>query len=292
MDFGPLIKLARKGAGFTQSEIATLANISRTAIVDLEKGKGSMSTLAAISEHIEFRIAGLSRGPSFGQQVKRRRQRLKWTQKKLAAKTKLSLPTIRSVEKDTGNLESFRRIIEAIGDRPKPRKAEKSYWRGGGRDVRHTPPNIIAAIKNIFGDIHCDPCYDPNSFVEPSIIGITQEMDGLSSKWSGEITFVNPPYSDLQRWIKRIILAISKKEVRTVIALLPLRPETVAFQDHVLRKADLLMPRGRMRFFSNEQQLGPAPFPVVFAIWNGDERQVSKFAKTIDAIWMAQKLIK
>lgn len=291
MDFGPLVKQARKAAGYSQSEIAARANVSRTAVIDLEKSKGSMSTLAAVSELIDFRIAGLSRGSSFGEQVKRRRHRLKWTQKKLATKTQLSLPTIRSVENDTGNLDSFRRIIEAIGDRPKPRKIERSFWRGGNRDVRHTPPHLIAAVKKSFGDIHCDPCHDPNSFVQPSTIGITQEMDGLSTKWSGDVAFVNPPFSDLTRWIKRITLAVSNKEVRTVIALLPLRSETRAFQDHVLCKADLLLPRGRMRFFSDGQELGPAPFPCVFAIWNAEEHRVASLANAIDAIWMAQKSV-
>tara|TARA_R110002124_G_C8972960_1_gene515415 strand:+ start:5339 stop:6214 length:876 start_codon:yes stop_codon:yes gene_type:complete len=291
MDFGPLVKQARKASGYTQSGIANCANVSRTAIVDLENGKGSMSTLAAVSEHIDFRIAGLSRGSSFGEQVKRRRHRLKWTQKKLATKTGLSLPTIRSVENDTGNLDSFSRIIEAIGDRPKPRKIERSFWRGGGRDVRHTPPNLVAAVKKCFGNIHCDPCHDPNSFVEPSTIGITQEMDGLTTRWSGDVAFVNPPFSDLTRWIKRITLAVANKEVQTVIALLPLRPETQAFQDHVLCRADLLLPRGRIRFFSNGKELGPAPFPCVFAIWNGDAHHVSSFANAIDATWLAQKSV-
>lgn len=291
MDFGPLIKTARKASGYTQSELATHSNVSRTAVIGLEQGKGTMSTLAAVSEHIDFRIAGLSRGSSFGEQVKRRRHRLKWTQKKLATKTQLSLPTIRSVENNTGNLESFSRIIGAIGDRPKPRKAEKSYWRGGKRDVRHTPPKIITAVKTSFGNIHCDPCHDPESYVQPSVIGITQEMDGLSTKWEGEVAFVNPPFSDLTRWIKRITLAVSNKEVRTIVALLPLRSETKAFQDQVLCVADLLLPRGRMCFFSGGKELGPAPFPVVFAIWNGEEKQIASFAKAIDAIWMTEKSV-
>lgn len=290
MDFATHIKVARKSAGLTQTEVAEQSGISRSAVVDLERGKGTMSSLAAVSAVVEFRIKGLSIGNSFGDQVYKRRLRLKWTQEKLASKASLTLPTVRAVEKNRANLNSFVKVLDVIAVDPKPRKEQRSYWRGGERDVRHTPPQFIEKIISCFGSIDCDPCHDMACYVRPTQQAITKEMDGLKTKWKGEIAFVNPPFSDLSKWLRRISLALARNEVRTVIGLIPIRSETAAFHDHVLTKADILVPRGRIKFFSGGTELGPAPFPLIFPIWNGDPHQVRELAKQIDAVWLTQKL--
>ena len=291
MDFAKHVKAARKSSGLTQTEVAEQSGVSRSAVVDLERGRGTMSSLAPVAAVVEFRIRGLSNGNSFGDQVIKRRSRLKWTQAKLAKKTGLTLPTIRAVEKNHANLNSFAKVIDAIGIDVEPRKLQRSYWRGGQRDVRHTPPQYIEAIVRCFGSINCDPCHDAECYVRPITQAITKEVDGLKTRWEGDVAFVNPPYSDLTSWLKRITLALERNEVRTIIGLLPVRSETHAFQDHVLIKADLLFPRGRLRFYSHGKELGPAPFPLVFPIWNGNPEKVRQFAQEINAVWLTEKVI-
>lgn len=291
MDFAKHLKAARKSTGLTQTEVAEQSGVSRSAVVDLESGRGTMSSLAPVAAVVEFRIRGLSKGSSFGEQVINRRLRLKWTQAKLAKKTGLTLPTVRAVENNRGNLNSFAKVIDAIGVDAKPRQIERALWRGGQRDVRHTPPKCIEAIVKCFGPIHCDPCYDVGCYVHPTQQAITKETDGLKTKWQGDLAFVNPPYSDLTNWLKRITLALERNEVKTIIGLIPVRAEAHAFQNHVLTKADLLFPKGRMRFYANGRELGPAPFSLVFPIWNGSPEQIKRFAKEINAVWLAEKVI-
>lgn len=289
MDFAPLLKTARKSSGLTQAQVAKASGVSRSAVIDLEGGRGTMRTLTEVAAVVEFRISGLSHGGSFGDQVKSRRARLKWTQRKLATETNLTLPTIRAVENNRANLDSFAKVVAVIGDDPRPRKAERFHWKGGQRDVRHTPPNIIEAIVSSFGAIDCDPCHDPESHVCPTQLGITKEMDGLKTRWRGDVAFVNPPYSNLPACLRRISEALANNEVQTVIGLVPLRSDTRVFQDHILDAADILFPRGRIRFYEKEKELGDAPFPVVFPIWNADPIQIKTFANAIDAVWMAKQ---
>jgi transcriptional regulator with XRE-family HTH domain len=291
MDIAFQIKSARKAIGLTQANVAERSKVSRSAIAELESGGGSMQTLTRIAAVIDFRITGLASGHSFGEQVYKRRLRLGLTQDVVARKTGLSIPTVRNVENGKGSVSSFEKIVKSIGKASKARKAEASYWRGGQRDVRHTPPQVLDAIMSVFGDIDCDPCHDPASYVKAAKQTIAKEQDGLTTKWQGRLAFMNPPYSDLPVWLKRANEAWRNGEVKIVIGLVPLRAETRAFQDHVFGHANVLFPRGRFRFYSNGKQLGIAPFPVVLPIWGADDSQIAELAKALNAVWMVQKML-
>ena len=289
MDIAVQIRNARKAFGLTQADVAARSKVSRSAVADLEGGGGSMQTLEAIAAVVDFRITGLASGHTFGEQVFKRRLKLGLTQDAVARKTGLSIPTVRNVENGKGSVSSFEKVVKSIGKAPKARKAEASYWRSGQRDVRHTPPQMLEAITSVFGEIDCDPCHDPRSYVRATVQNITKEQDGLATQWQGRLAFMNPPYSDLPVWLKRAKEAWQNGEVEIVIGLVPLRSETIAFQDHVFGNASILFPRGRVRFHSNGKQLGNSPFPVVLPIWGADDSQIAALAKALNAVWMVQK---
>lgn len=286
MDLGAAARSARRAVGMTQSDLAERAGVSRQAIALLESNRGRVSTLRAASRHIQFRIANLARGDEFELQVRTARHRLKLTQAALAQRAGLSIPTVRSVEKGGGSVISLSRIVEALAPKARNKEPFRASWQVK-KDVRFTPPQIVAQVRQAFGDIDLDPCGDPRSFVGATSI-IAEEQDGLTSAWSGRVAFVNPPFSDLTAWINRCADAYENGEVATVIGLFPARTESATFQDRVFEKADVLLLRGRVCFFDEKgAKMAAAPFAIMFCVWGGDADSVATFAEVAgcSTIW-------
>ena len=47
----------------------------------------------------------------------------------------------------------------------------------------------------------------------------TAEDDGLSKSWKGETVFVNPPYSQIEKWLKKAHDELCKHRVQTVMLI-------------------------------------------------------------------------
>lgn len=82
--------------------------------------------------------------------------------------------------------------------------------------------------------------------------------DGLQIEWD-ESNFVNPPYSQLKRWIEKSILEHSKG--KKVILLIPARTDTKAFRLLFENGSIITFITGRLRF--NEANTAPFPSMLV-----------------------------
>lgn len=268
------------GARFSQSRLAELAGVSRQSVVGLETGHGRVSTLAATLEHIDLKIAGLGSGDSLGDQLRKARTRKMLSKEELARRTGLSVPTLRDLEAGGGSVPSLARAIEVLAPAARPRKVRQAHWQRRGDD-RFTPPEYLDAVVSAFGPISVDPCANPRSFVQAGRY-IYPEEDGLLSDWTGHLSYVNPPFSDHSRWIKRCAQAIERAEIEVVVALLAARIETMTFHKLVLGRADIVVPRGKPRFFDQAgARMSIAPFAVLFAIWSADRSEVLAFARAL-----------
>lgn len=89
------------------------------------------------------------------------------------------------------------------------------------------------------------------------------KVDGLEMEWLDH-NFVNPPYSDLSRWIDKAISECEKG--RTVLLLIPARTDTKIFVKLWDYGAHFFFIRGRLRFNDSK----PAPFPSMFVLLDCD----------------------
>lgn len=109
-----------------------------------------------------------------------------------------------------------------------------------------TPREIV----DLLGPVALDPCAHPGSLVQADLRAILAEgVDGLALPWAeaGGLVFVNPPYSDLGVWLARC--AAEAAQGAAVLALVPARLETAAFDAHVYQAgASILAIRRRLRF--------------------------------------------
>lgn len=97
-------------------------------------------------------------------------------------------------------------------------------------------------------------CYDPCPF--------QSQKDGLAEEWKND-NFVNPPYSQLKKWVIKSIEEHKKR--KDVTLLIPARTDTQAFKMLYEYGAQFIFITGRLKFNDSN----PAPFPSMLVILTG-----------------------
>lgn len=166
-----------------------------------------MPTLIAAMAALDFRLTGIAAGKTLPEQLRAERRKRSMSLRDAAEKTGLSPTTIASLERGGGSVASLLRLLAVIAPNARRRAPERSYWGQcdkEDRDSRFTPPDFMAGIYAAFGEIDLDPC---GHLLSPVVarhrILLSEGSDGLVDEWSGRVAFVNPPYSQLLRWLRR-----------------------------------------------------------------------------------------
>lgn len=270
LNLGEALRAARKLIGLTQDEVAGRAGVNRQIIIGLEAGRGSVQNFIRTADAVDLRIAGLPPARTIGARIKLTRTRRGWTQSTLAERAGLSIPSVRTVERDGGQLSSLQAIIAVIAPAVRTRKSEKANWTAGNRDQRFTPAWLLNEIVTVFGPINLDPCAGEGAAVVADRY-ITAEEDALVTKWSGELAFMNPPFSAASKFLERAYQAWAGGECGTIIALVPVRTNTTTFHTRCAGVADVILMRGRPAFINpaKAEDSGQVPFGLMLIIWGG-----------------------
>lgn len=126
-----------------------------------------------------------------------------------------------------------------------------------------TPERLFRELDEEFG-FTLDPCSsDENA---KCCKHYTEEDDGLSKSWKGEVAFVNPPYGrSIKDWVKK---CSEESKHAKVVMLIPARTDTSYFHDYIYGKArEIRFIRGRVKFEVNGIPGGPAPFPSMIVVF-------------------------
>ena len=84
---------------------------------------------------------------------------------------------------------------------------------------------------------------------------------GLDRRW-GSSTFVNPPYSEIQEWVKKGYEESQQGGV--IVMLIPSRTDTRWWHDYVMKAKEIRFIKGRLRFGG---QKNSAPFPSAIVVF-------------------------
>lgn len=87
----------------------------------------------------------------------------------------------------------------------------------------------------------------------------TRDRDGLREDWTGKVCWMNPPYSQVSKWIEKAAF-----EAACTVALVPSRTDTKWFQNHILGTAHYFVP-GRLKFGESKNA---APFPSLLVLFD------------------------
>ena len=126
-------------------------------------------------------------------------------------------------------------------------------------DVWTTPAWLFHALNVEFG-FTLDPCCDGPGNARCSKFYTPQE-NGLLRSWGTDVVFMNPPYSQIEVWMRKAYGAA--QEGATVVCLVPARTDTFWWHEYVM-KGEVRLLRGRLKFGDAENN---APFPSAIAIF-------------------------
>lgn len=283
---------ARRSAGWSQKTLAARIGVDAQAIKRLEKGVGSVVTLNSAMTALDFQLTGLGPGKTLPEQLRARRRKLSLSLDQIAARTSMSRATIAGLERGNGSARSLLRLLAVIAPRVRRRAAERSYWGQGDkedRDSRFTPHDFMTPIYAAFGKVDIDPCAHPLSpVVARRRIILSEGRDGLVEDWSGRLAYVNPPFSQLLKWLRRAHDQWLVGNVETVICLVPVRTDSAWFHDTLSAAADIYLLRGRVRFLNSAGKGQHTPFSLMVIALGATAEQKARYAQRVPGFWMSR----
>ncbi len=283
---------ARRSIGMSQVALATRIGVAPLQIKRLERGIGSVATLTAAMAALDFRLTGIAPGKDLATQLRARRLRRGLTVVDVAARTKLSRTTVASLERGGGTVATLLRLMKVIAPRARRRAQERVYWSEGDkadRDVRFTPPEFLARINDVFGVIDLDPCgHVLSPVVAKRRILLEEGGDGFVDDWSGRLTFVNPPFSETLRWLKRAHDQWSRGNVGSIVCLVPVRVDSRFFHETLTVEADIFLLLGRVPFGDIRGKSQHTPFSLMLVAFGTSAEQRARWAEIAEGYWLAR----
>ena len=140
-------------------------------------------------------------------------------------------------------------------------------------DEWETPPEFYEKLNKRF-KFTLDPCATHENHKCDKYYTI--EVDGLSKSWANEKVFVNPPYGNIGKWVKKAYEE-STENGAIVVMLMPARTDTKYWHDYIMNSASAIyFIKGRLKFYNKviadytgKSDLSPAPFPSVVVVFGG-----------------------
>ncbi len=291
-DLGAELRTYRKTAGLTQPDLAAKAGLAERTVRALEQGSGTLDSWDAALDAIGLSLSGrnLPGGTTLGKRLTTLRRRRGLSQQALARCVGVTRPTLGALERDgKGRLSTLQGVLTVLGAGAylAPESSTASFFTHAGNSSVdqgwETPPELLDALDRVFPRFDLDPCAPRKSrTVVRAQVHYTTDDDGLSLPWLGTV-FVNPPYGRaLAAWIAKAHQESSSGRARTVVALLPARPDTRYWHEHIAGQATVYFLRGRLRFSGSGQS---APFPSALAVWGASPETLDALDAVLREAW-------
>lgn len=145
-------------------------------------------------------------------------------------------------------------------------KSVKHLTSIGVNDEWTTPPFLLRWAMLKF-DVH--PFLDVCATAENAQFQdfFTKEQDGLAQDWKCDF-FMNPPYSEISKWIEKASNEVQKHKV-TGLILTFAKTDTRWWHDYIEDKHEVHFIKGRIKFLLNGQPKNSAPYPSCFIVMRG-----------------------
>ena len=131
-----------------------------------------------------------------------------------------------------------------------------------------TPAEFHRPIADAVGGFDLDPASGAESQPLAST-RYTEEDDGLSQEWFGTV-WLNPPFSEKTRWVRKVRAEVADGNVETVVVLLPVDTSTQLFHTHVTAAKAICFVEGRLSFDGGDRNPNFGTLLAVFGETNDD----------------------
>jgi phage N-6-adenine-methyltransferase len=114
-------------------------------------------------------------------------------------------------------------------------------------DDHRTPTDLFNNLNHRFGPFDLDAAANDINFLCKNYF--TKENSGLSNEWKFEKVWINPPYSNLKKWVEKAIREIDLGNCRQVVMLLPVDTSSIAWGRYVYdRASEIYFINKRLKF--------------------------------------------
>lgn len=114
-----------------------------------------------------------------------------------------------------------------------------------------TPPEFVRPLSEAVDGFDLDPASGAERTAHAST-RFTKEDDGLSREWFGTV-WLNPPFSEKERWVRRARAQVADENVQTAVVLLPVDTSTQLFHEHVTAAPVVCFVEGRLSFTGGDR---------------------------------------
>ncbi len=114
-----------------------------------------------------------------------------------------------------------------------------------------TPADFHRPLAEAVGGFDLDPASGAEATPLAST-RYTEEDDGLAQEWFGTV-WLNPPFSEKTRWVRKTRAEVADGNVQTAVVLLPVDTSTQLFHDHVTDARAVCFVEGRLSFIGGDR---------------------------------------
>ncbi len=290
------LRTTRKLATLTQSELAARAGCSLPTLRAAERGEGALKTFMSLAAVLDMQIGArsLPLGTTLGARLATLRGRREMGQRVVAQLAGISPTTLAALERNSGgHLATVIRVGEALGAQLRlvPAGSAIPFWTGPASSSVHqawtTPSALLERLYVVVdGAFGLDPCSPvrrgPQAPVKAKLRYVEAD-DALSLPWKAATVFMNPPYGrQLRLWVAKAHAEAASGRAGTVFGLLPARPDTGWWHEHVAGQADVWLLRGRLSFGTGANA---APFPSAIVVWSARPEHIDRMAVAFPGAW-------
>jgi len=135
------------------------------------------------------------------------------------------------------------------------------------KDDWETPPDLFNQLSTEFGGFDLDPAANTLNHLTDAFYSLEYGDDGLRLAWYGKV-WLNPPYSEWGKWVRKGVDEIRNGRARLLVALLPVDTSTKAFHQLILGKAEIrFLPKRLTYYYRGVPGPHPARFPSMICVW-------------------------
>jgi hypothetical protein len=159
-----------------------------------------------------------------------------------------------------------------------------------GNNERGTPVQFIRTLMAAVGGMFdLDAATHPDT--EPFPIGktgLTKSDNGLQADWFGDV-WLNPPYDNLEDWLKKALSESKREEVNRIISLVPGNTSTQWFQQYAAKADYMCCVEGRLKFLGDGSD-SSAPFASVLLLFGEPTEDILRAFDELGAVYTRQEL--
>lgn len=286
LDFPSIVREVREQQSLSPERLAELVNCPIDDVHAIEIGEGQAAVLYRVLDTLKINLTGLKPAPQMFRRLQLTRDAKRWTVDKLAQRTGLSRLAITDLEDGRGSVTDLLIVLSALSRTIRVRSDHGSNGTSD-KDSRFTPPYVAKAIEYAFGKITTDPCSHPLSPVQAvNQISKAEGGDGLDGAWSGEVVFVNPPYSRSSDWLRKVNSEWQRAQIGILICLVNAKTDAAAFHEALRLGASVCFLEGRVKYLKPDGTSEPSSQPSMLLVFGATEEQRQAFTASVRGTWM------